>query len=62
MTFTPDGETMITVGDDKNIRFWPALARDDEDGIESELAAKHSIVTKVGDAIVKYVSSKVKRT
>ena len=46
MSFTPDGETFITVGDDKNIRFWPALPKDDED-IEEEVTAKHSIVTKV---------------
>jgi len=50
MSFTPDGETFITVGDDKNIRFWPALANDEE-GIDTQIKAKHSTVTKVNNLI-----------
>ena len=45
--FTPDGDTAVTVGDDKNIHFWrTALPTTPEEEAE-EPTAKHSIVTKV---------------
>jgi WD repeat and SOF domain-containing protein 1 len=53
MTFTPDGETLISVGDDKNIRFWPVnplLTTNDGDGPST---AKHSIITKVNLLAIK---------
>lgn len=45
MTFTPDSDTLITVGDDKNIRFWDS--KPSEDSQESDNPPKHSIITKV---------------
>jgi len=45
MTFTNDGETLITVGDDKNIRFWPTNS-ELADNVDPTVA-KHSIITKV---------------
>ncbi|ODM98132.1 DDB1- and CUL4-associated factor 13 [Orchesella cincta] len=46
MTFTEDSETLITIGDDKNIRFWsskPPESSSEEDG---DVLPKHSIITK----------------
>jgi len=46
MSVTPDSEMLITVGDDKNIRFWPTAVSECPDDADSTIA-KHSIISKV---------------
>lgn len=47
MTLAPDGDTLISVGDDKNIRFWGVnpISTSSEEG--EGAVAKHSIISKV---------------
>jgi len=48
LTFTPDGETLISVGDDKNIQFWDITTNihGESSSTEIEETPKHSIPTK----------------
>ncbi len=45
MTFSEDSETLITIGDDKNIRFWSTKPPEGEEGNTD--TPNHSVITKV---------------
>jgi len=47
MTFTEDSETLITIGDDKNIRFWPSKPPESPSEDDGDARPRHSIITKV---------------
>lgn len=47
IAFSEDSETLITVGDDKNIRYWDAKPPESSEA-SSDVTPNHSIITKVG--------------
>lgn len=50
MTFSEDSETLITIGDDKNIRFWGAKPPEGDGDSDTP---NHSVITKVSISIVR---------